>query len=179
MREELDREEILASLSELAGELGVGNSQHVVIVAGGSLMALHGLRDTTRDVDSLARMDDELCQAADRVALRRDLEPGTWLNASAVAWRPLTLREADCTIVLDHPRLLVLAAPLREVFLMKLLSTRARDSDDLPALWPHAGFSSAAEAIACLYDQAYPWADRDPYLQVYLEGVIRRLQGDA
>lgn len=131
-------------------------------------MALHGLRETTRDVDSVAPLKEELRLAAQRVARRRGLDPTHWLNAAAAAWRPQTLREQDCEVFLNHPRLLVLGAPLREVFLMKLISLRVRDADDLPTLWPHTGFATPQEAVAVLYDQAYPAELPDEYLAAFL-----------
>lgn len=167
-----DRQGILDALQELAAELGSGSSQHTVVLAGGSLMALHGLRAATRDVDSVSMLDAELRRAAERVAVRRGLEPGHWLNASAAAWRPRTLHEQDCDVVLDHPRLLVLAAPLREVFLMKLVSLRVRDAEDLPTLWPHAGFTTPEEAVAVLYTQAYPAERPDEHLAEFLRGKL-------
>lgn len=55
---------------------------------------------------------------------------------------------------------------------MKLASTRLRDQDDLPALWPHAGFVSPEEAVAHLYEHAYPDLDPDPYLVQWLAGLV-------
>ncbi len=55
----LDARTIGQYLSEVADELA-GASQRAVIVAGGALLALHGLRESTRDVDSVLRIDNEL-----------------------------------------------------------------------------------------------------------------------
>jgi len=87
----LDRRGILAALRELTVELGPGAGQHVVVVAGGSLMALHGMREATRDVDSVAHLDAELRSAADRVAASRGLEAGHWLTTG-----PKTGRTRAC-----------------------------------------------------------------------------------
>lgn len=164
----LSRQDILDALREVTSELGPGETQHVLVVVGGSLMALHGLRQTTQDVDSVALVEEELRLAAQRVARRRGLNPTHWLNASAAAWRPQTLHEQDCEVVLHHARLLVLGAPLREVFLMKLISLRVRDADDLPALWPHTGFTTPQEAVGVLYEQAYPAELPDEHLAGFL-----------
>lgn len=171
MPELLDLDEIIASLRALAQELGPGTQQHVVVLVGGAVMALHGLRPATRDVDSARHLDGELLAAAARVARQRELPEG-WLNARALPWRPQTLYEEVCAVVTEHPRLLVLAAPLREVFLMKLISLRARDTADLADLWPHAGFATPEDAVTVLYEQAYPGEDPDPYLAEFLRGLV-------
>ena len=50
-----------------------------MIVVHGALLALHGLRESARDVDSVQRLDEELAAAVARVASRRDLA-SRWLN---------------------------------------------------------------------------------------------------
>lgn len=64
MPELLGPEDILASLRELAEELGPGRHQHVVVMVGGAVMALHGMRLATADVDSARQLDDELTPAS-------------------------------------------------------------------------------------------------------------------
>lgn len=107
-------------------------------------------------------MTEALKVAAATVARRHGL-PETWLNDRAAMFRPATLRAVDCDTLLDRPQLLVLGAPLRQVFLMKLNAYREPDRDDLVRLWPHAGFTSPAQASE-EFELAYPHLDRDPYL---------------
>ena len=68
--------------------------------------------------------------------------------------------------------IVVLGAPLRQVFVMKLFAARARtrDHDDLVALWPRCGFASAEEAVE-LYRAAYPHEAEDPHLVEYVRGL--------
>jgi hypothetical protein len=120
----LTGEQIAALVAEVADELPSGERRHTIIVAGGSLLAWHGLRDTTVDVDSVERLDPELRAAVAEVAVRHDLAP-RWLNDHAAMFRPQTLNESSCEVLLDHRRLLVLGASYRDVFLMKLSSRRA------------------------------------------------------
>ena len=109
------------------------------------------------------------------MAERHDLTP-TWLNHSASAFRPATLDDADCDVLIEHPRLRVLGAPLRQVFLMKVEAARTRDFDDLVALWPRCGFDSAQQA-ADEYRLAYPDAPDDPYLTDWIMGIAQRAAG--
>lgn len=133
----LGAEDIRTHLTEVAELLSTMRKRHALIVVGGSLLALHGIRDATVDVDCVERLDDEMRTAAARVARRHDLAP-KWLNDHAAAFTPATLREEDCDVLLDHRRLLVLGAPLQQVFVMKLYAGRSLDFDDLVALWPRA-----------------------------------------
>lgn len=78
----LDAATISQYVTEVAEALPVAGDRHVVIVAGGALLAWRGLREATRDVDSIRRLDDELRAAIEKVARRHGLAP-RWLNDSA------------------------------------------------------------------------------------------------
>ena len=167
----LNASEILAYLNEVAGALPPTGPRHTIVVVGGSLLALHGLRQSTLDVDTLARIEAELADAVAAVARVHDLAPA-WLNDASAPFRPQTFVQAECDVLLDRPRLLVLGAPLRQVFMMKLFAARVRtrDYDDLVALWPECGFDSAEKAVE-LYRDAYPHEAEDPYLVEYVRGL--------
>lgn len=165
----LDRVAILAHLGELADELGPDGAGHVVVVVGGSLLAVHDLRATTVDVDSIRRLDPELQDAVAAVGARHGLSP-RWLNDSAATFRPVTFQERDCEVLLDRGRLTVLGAPLDQVFLMKLYAARAPDYDDLVTLWPRCTFGSPEQAVEQFY-AAYPHLEVDPYLVDYVRGL--------
>lgn len=126
----LDRDAIVTHLRELSDELGNVGPQHVVVVAGGSLLALRDLRAATADVDSVSRLGPELMVAVAAVGRRRGLS-SRWLNDSAATFRPASFHEGDCEVLLREGRLTVLGAPLDQVFLMKLYAARAADYDDL------------------------------------------------
>jgi len=164
----LDGDRIRAHLAEVAAALPAGRPPHRLILVGGSLLAWHGLRDSTRDVDSVVALGATLRKAVKTVAARHGLAPG-WLNDHARPFAPQTLREQDCDLLADLPALRVLGAPLDQAFLMKLHATRARTSDveDMVVLWPRTGFASAAQAVA-LYYEAYPLAEEDPFLAAYV-----------
>lgn len=168
----LDGETIARYLHEVAERLQPQGRQHVVIVAGGSLLARHGLRDRTKDVDTVRPLDAELRAAAHAVAKEHDL-PDDWLNDRAAGWAPQTLRVEDCDTLLDHPRLKALGLPLRLVFLMKLNALRDTDQEDLTRLWPLTGFTSAQEADEQFW-LAYPFEEHDPYLVDLIERIAVR-----
>jgi hypothetical protein len=157
----LTAERIRAYLIEVAELLPDGGPQCIVVV-GGSLLALLGFREATNDVDSIKRLGASLREAVVQVADRHGLAP-RWLNDSAAGFTPQTFDEAACTVELDHPRLLVLGAPLQQVFVMKLFAARAVDVSDLTAIWSECGFESPEQA-ADLYFAAYPHLEWDEFL---------------
>jgi hypothetical protein len=165
----LGASEIRAYLREVAGELPSTGPRHTIVIVGGSLLAFHGLRQTTLDVDTVRRIDEELREAVVRVARAHDLAPA-WLNDSAAAFRPQTFVEEECEVLLEHHQLLVLGAPLHQVFVMKLFAARGRDYDDLVALWPQCGFDSAEHAVQ-LFRSAYPHETEDPHLVEFVRGL--------
>lgn len=167
-------EEIVDLVTEVAEALPSDGHQRVIIVVGGSLLAWHGLRASTLDVDSIERLDDELRRAVATVAARHDLAVA-WLNDRAVPWRPATFETVTCTTLLDHPRLLVLGASLRDVFLMKLDRANARDLADLVALWPHVAASfPTAVAVVAAYTEAFPASPEDPELRSFVIDIASR-----
>lgn len=75
------RQDIMDNLPEVAEILGAsGQAQTRLIVVGGSYLALHGLRESTRDVDTITVLDEAVRSAVQEVARRRGLAPH-WLNA--------------------------------------------------------------------------------------------------
>lgn len=157
-------------LDELAAELTDRGPKRIVIVVGGALLAWHGLRDATRDVDCATRLDPELADAVARVAQRHDLAP-KWLNDAAAGFVPATFQPDQSETLLDSPTLRVLGAPFDQVFLMKLYASRAVDTDDLEALWPHCSFRSPEAAAEAFYD-GYPLEDRDEFLAAHIRRIV-------
>lgn len=66
-------ERIRELLLEVAECLQSGRSRSTVLIVGGSLLAIQGLRLSTQDVDSSLRLDDHLRDAVQRVAKKHEL----------------------------------------------------------------------------------------------------------
>lgn len=159
----LDGDTIRLLVAEVADELVGGTLQRTIIVVGGSLLAWQGLRESTADVDSIRKLDEETRAAVRAVAQRRGLDVG-WLNDSAAPYAPQTLDIDECAVLFEHPCLRVLGLPLREVFLMKLWRADPQDLEDLRTMWPHVcgGFANA-RAVVHAFEAAFPAATDDPY----------------
>lgn len=167
----LDRDLILDLFFEVAEVLGSEGPVYEVIVAGGASLLFLGVRDSTRDVDSLVFIDGDLEEAVRLVGARHGLPP-RWLNSSSSGWWPSTLEKGDCEVVFEEERLRVLAAPADVVFVMKMeAGRRERDLEDLDLLWPFTSFGSPEAAVAA-HRKAYPEAVEDPHLVNWLRSVV-------
>jgi hypothetical protein len=173
--EPLGHAQIRTYLLEVADALPAGGPQQLIVVVGGALLAWHGLRATTRDVDVVQRLDAELRDAVLVVAERHGLAP-RWLNDDASRFVPRTLDVAECEVLGDHPRLRVLGAPLQQVFLMKMFSARAPDRDDLVAIWPHLGLTP--EQVVEGFWEAYPAAPPDEYLLAWISDIAAESEAE-
>lgn len=170
----LDGQGIRAQFQEVADHLPIAGQQHTLIVVGGALLALHGLRHSTLDVDSIRRIEPELRDAVEAVAARRGLRID-WLNDHAARFTPATFIESECAVLLDHPRLMVLGVPLDQVFVMKLYRLSAQDYEDLVTIWPLCSFESPAQAAA-QFQEAYPHAPEDPHLARLIERIAEEAE---
>jgi hypothetical protein len=115
----INESQIREYLREVADELAPSGQQHVLVIVGGALLAWLGLREATRDVDSVVRFDDELADAVRAVAARHELAPA-WVNHYAAAFLPQTFVMETCEVLMERGRLRVLGAPVRQVIVMKL-----------------------------------------------------------
>ncbi|MFG1911555.1 DUF6036 family nucleotidyltransferase [Kribbella sp. NPDC048928] len=165
----LGKAEIVAHLGELADELARRDLVCRLVVVGGSYLALHDLRESTADIDSLTKLTTEVQvvvrQIADRHGLRSD-----WINDSAVPFTPTGLELDECEVLYGHSNLTVLGPSPDQVFLMKLLAGRAPDHEDMIVLWPRCRFGSAQAAVGA-YHSAYPFQEHDPHLVEYVQQI--------
>jgi len=165
----LSKDDIVNHLHEVSDELARRDTHCTIVVVGGSYLALHDLRESTADVDSLTRLSEVTKSVVRQVAERHGLRPD-WLNDSAAMFAPAGLRADDCDVEYQSSHLTVLAPPPELVFLMKLLAARAPDHDDMIALWPRCGFTDAQAAVDAFY-LAYPFEEHDPYLVDYVQQI--------
>lgn len=167
----------MAYLREVGEILGDEGAKHLVLTVGGAVLAYHGIRETTIDVDTVRRMDQELAAAATEVAKRNGLDHD-WLNMGALPYVPATLTEDECDLILEQGRLTVLGAPVDQVFLMKLRSDRTRDQDDLVLSWGDTTFKTA-DQVNEAYERAYPGVALDEYERQLLEEIIEEAEATA
>ena len=173
----LSGDEIRRHLGEIADELAAAGSQHRVIIVGGALLALHDLRLSTYDIDSVTPVDAELRNAAARVAARHGLGVD-WLNDHARSFTPLTLDHECCEVLFEGARLVVLGAPFDQVFVMKLYRGSPQDVEDMVAIWNRCAFDSPQDAVA-LFERAYPQVLDDPHLVDFVGWIADRAHGRA
>jgi hypothetical protein len=103
----LGKLEILSYLGEVADELASRHMACRVVVVGGSYLALHDLRESTADVDSVSKLTDEVRAVVREVGERHGLR-ADWLNDSAMTFAPAGLNLDECELLFEHHNLTVL-----------------------------------------------------------------------
>ncbi len=168
----LDGQTIRSIVLELADALPEQEAQRSIVLVGGALLAWHGLRDSTVDVDSVRHLDRVLRGAIETVAVATGLPPW-WLNDDAAMFLPANFDESHCTVLLDHPRLLVLGVSFRDLFVMKLYRSFPNDVADMVVIWERTGFRYAQEVVDAFF-AAYPHAPDDEFLANFVVDVAAR-----
>lgn len=140
-----------------------------LVLVGGSYLALEELRESTRDVDTVTRLDEQLRFAIAEVGVELGLTP-TWLNDRSAPFRPTGLADEDCEIAFEGTALVALVPSPDWIFLMKLNAGRFVDRADLVRLWPLTGFTSPQAAVN-RYWRAYPDAAEDEFLVNYVSQI--------
>jgi len=167
----LGRQEILDSLLAFGqARAARGAASLELLIAGGSALALDGLRDATRAVDSLTRLSAQDLSDVAAVAEKRGLPP-QWLNDSSAMFLPAGVVGAAWPVALEMASLVVRVAPTDVFFVMKAYAFRVVDRADLRLLWPLTSFSTPDEAARAIQD-AYPHEEPDPHLATTLATLL-------
>lgn len=143
----MDREEIVAALTELAAELRRGGTSADMYVVGGAAIALaYDERRATRDIDAVFEPKSAVYEAAAIVAEQRGL-PAGWLNDAVKGF--LAGDDPAATPVLDLPGLRCLAASPRTLLALKVLAHRVgEDEEDVRLLAGQLGLEGADQVLA-------------------------------
>lgn len=165
----LDDSAIRSFLNDVAQELGDLGPEHSIVIVGGALLALRELRESTIYIDSITHLGNELNAAIASVAKRHGL-PRNWLNDSARGFTPATFELSACEVIFQSQRLRVLAAPMKQIFVMKLYRSDAQDFEDMAAIWSQCSFDSPSQAVDLFYE-AYPHAPDDEYLEAFVQQI--------
>jgi uncharacterized nucleotidyltransferase DUF6036 len=143
----MDRSEIVAALTALAGELTQhGVSAEMYVVGGAAIALAFDERRSTRDIDAVFEPKAVVYEAAAAVAEQLDL-PAGWLNDAVKGF--LAGPDPAASPVLDLPGLRCLTASPETLLALKVLAHRVgEDEDDLRLLARELGLESAEEVLA-------------------------------
>lgn len=143
----MDREAIIAALTDLAAELQRRGASAEMYVVGGAAIALaYDERRATRDIDAVFEPKAIVYEAAAAVGERRGL-PAGWLNDAVKGF--LGGDDPAATPVLDLPGLRCLAASPRTLLALKVLAHRVgEDEADLRLLAAELDLERAEEVLA-------------------------------
>lgn len=162
----MERDEIVAALTDLGAALTQRGVTGEMYVVGGAAIALaYDARRSTRDIDAVFEPKLVIYEAADEVGVRRGLPPG-WLNDAVKGF--LAADDPAAAPVLDVPGLRCLAASPRVLLAMKVLAHRVGDDDgDVRLLADALGLDSAVDVLA-VAEEVY--GDRlSPAARFYVE----------
>lgn len=165
----MDRAEIIASLTDLAGELrDRGTSADMYVVGGAAIALAFDERRSTRDIDAVFEPKATVYEAAAVVAERRGL-PAGWLNDAVKGF--LAGDDPAARPVLDLPGLRCLAASPRTLLALKVLAHRVgEDEADVRLLAGELGLRDAGEVLAAAEET---FGDRlDPAARFFVEEIF-------
>ena len=165
----MDRAEIIAALTALAGELERrGVSAEMYVVGGAAIALAFDERRSTRDIDAVFEPKATVYEAAGVVGERLELPPG-WLNDAVKGF--LAGEDPAAAPILDLPGLRCLAASPETLLALKVLAHRVgEDEDDLRLLAAELDLGSA-EQILAIAERTY--GDRlDPAARFFVEQVF-------
>jgi hypothetical protein len=165
----MDRGEIIAALTALAGELERRGVVAEMYVVGGAAIALaFDERRATRDIDAVFEPKDVVYEAAAVIAEQLGL-PGGWLNDAVKGF--LEGDDPAATPVLDLPGLRCLTASPETLLALKVLAHRiGEDEADLRLLADELDLETADEVLA-IAERTY--GDRlDPAARFFVEQVF-------
>src|SRR3954468_18319701 len=143
----MDREEIVALLTELGATLhGRGVDGEMYVVGGAAIALAYDARRSTRDIDAVFEPKLAIYEAAAEIAERFDL-PAGWLNDAVKGF--LAGDDPEAARVLDLPGLRCLAASPRMLLALKVLAHRVgEDEDDVRLLAAALGLQRAEQVLA-------------------------------
>src|SRR3954464_11047790 len=147
----MDREEIVALLTELGATLhGRGVDGEMYGVGGAAIALAYDARRSTRDIDAVFEPKLAIYEAAAELAQRFELPPG-WLNDAVKGF--LAGDDPDAAPVLDVPGLRCLAASPRMLLALKVLAHRVgEDEDDVMFLAAALGLRTSRDVLAVAED---------------------------
>lgn len=172
----LSGEHIRRLVAELADHLRGSSVEYRLVIAGGALLAWHGLRESTHDVDSLTYLDDAIQTAIAEVAAQHDLA-GNWLNHNARLFTPATLATESCADIFTSSSLTLLGVPLDLLFIMKLYRANPEDIADMIRLWPLVrGRFASFDDVVLRYHEAYPMAEESESLAQFIAHIAQEAE---
>lgn len=143
----MNREEIIAALTDLAAVLaGRGLEGEMYVVGGAAIALAYDARRSTRDIDAVFEPKLAIYEAAAQVGERRGLPPG-WLNDAVKGF--LVGDDPGAAPIIDLPGLRCMTASPRILLAMKVLAHRVgEDEDDVRLLAGQLGLASADEVLS-------------------------------
>lgn len=167
----LDREQLVALLTELGAVLTENGAIGELFIVGGAAMALaYDARRLTTDVDAIFEPKSIIYQAAATVAARHPEIDADWLNDAAKGFLPGS--DPNPHVVLEVPGLRVSVASTDYLLAMKVFASRIdRDDDDIRYLARQLGLTTAEEVLDVVA-RFYPPGRIEAKAQFYVQQLF-------
>lgn len=143
----LDREQLVALLTELGAVLCNRGTQGELFIVGGAAMALaYDARRLTSDVDAIFEPKSVVYEAAAAVAAQHPEIDAAWLNDAVKGFLPGS--DTNPRLVLDVPGLRVSVPSTEYLLAMKVFASRIdRDDDDIRYLANLLGLTTPDDVL--------------------------------
>jgi len=168
----------LQALDEELARRAIGKPVRLVIVGGAYMIALVGNRTVTKDVDVIPlsfpdtmnqdRQTKAFRSAANAVAKRYGIRRD-WINDVVAAFAP---EPGPLTVWRHYPHLLVYQPSAEYILVLKLLSGRDRDEEDILALCDRLNIQTRGQAQALVDRYASREWQQECNLQATLSGLF-------
>ena len=165
----MDRDEVIAALTELAAELQRrGTSADMYVVGGAAIALAYDERRATRDIGAVFGPKNVVYEVAATVAEQRGLPVG-WLNDAVKGF--LGGEDPTATPVLDLLGLRCLAASPRALLALKVLAHRVGEDEDDVRLLAHQLGLERADRVLAVAEETF--GDRlDPAARFFVEEIF-------
>ena len=172
----LDRAQIIGLLDLMADEARRRGVRIDLFLVGGGAMALaYNTARSTRDLDGVFEPKIVVYEIAAAVAHLSELDLAEdWLNDGVKGFLPGP--DSSASLFYERDSLSVRIASPRYLFVLKAMSGRESDEDDLRTLYPLCGFASPTEALDTI-ETAYPTRRISPSVQYVVEGIAGAFDG--
>ena len=168
---ELNRDDLLDALGEVAAIMHRrGQHGRVYVVGGAAMMLAHSVNRATRDIDAAIEEGYSAIIDAARIVAERRGWPRSWLNEGATVYMPRRDQRHGSTIF-DHPALTVVAATAEHLLAMKATAARPVDRQDFEALLQQCNCTSLAQ-VEALVEATFPDEPLGPRQQQWITAVI-------
>ncbi|MDE0495016.1 MAG: DUF6036 family nucleotidyltransferase [Acidimicrobiaceae bacterium] len=168
---ELNRNDLLDALGEVAAIMhSRGQRGRVYVVGGAAMMLAYSADRATQDIDAAIEEGYSAVTDAARIVAEQRGWPRSWLNEGATVYMPRPDQRHGTTIF-GHPALTVVAATAEHMLAMKAKAARPTDRQDVEALMRQHSYTHLAQ-VEAVVQATFPDEPLGPRQQQWIAAII-------